>query len=79
MDSLENVHIYSGETHDDGMQASNIGRIDGGAALELMSKRDLLAHALLLESMLQKYGASVIDAYRPLEVRISTCSWPECT
>ena len=71
MESLKNVRIHSVEAHDDGMQASNSGRIDGSAAFELMSKGDLLAHALLLESILQKYGASVMDAYRPLKVRIS--------
>lgn len=77
-ESLTNVHIHSREAHYDGMQASNSGRIQGGAAFELMSKRDLLAHALLLESMLQKYGASFTDAYKPLKVRISMRSWPEC-
>ena len=76
--SRENFHIHSKEARDDGMQASHSGRIEGGAAFELMSKRDLLAHALLLESMLQKYGASFTDAYRPLKVRISIRSWPEC-
>ena len=70
MESLTKVHIHSVEAHDDGMQASNSGRIDGGVAFELMSRRDLLAHALLLESMLQKYGASVTETYRPLQVRI---------
>lgn len=78
MESLKILHIHSGEAHDGMMQASNSGRIDDGAAFELMSKGDLLAHALLLESMLQKYGASVMEAYRPLKVRISIRTWSEC-